>query len=97
MEKRSESIKRRRQEKLANIKFRKIDILILIMTLLGLFGYRHCMHVAEHHKIVIEQQARARKVKIAKEKAADAKKRAAKSVTRTPINWQEASETVTTP
>ena len=66
MEKRSESIKRRRQEKLANIKFRKVDILILVMALLGVLGYHHCMHVAEHHQIVIEQQARAWKVKIAK-------------------------------
>ena len=97
MEKRSESIKRRRQAKLANIKFQKIDILILIMTLLGILGYNYCMHVAEHHQIVIEQQAKARAAKVANEKAAAAKKRAAKSVMRTPINWKESSEKVPYP
>ena len=97
MEKHNRWIKYQRQGTGNKLKLQKIDILILIMTLFGLLGYRHCMHVADHHQIVIEQQAKARAAKIAKEKAAAAKKRAAKSVMRTPINWKESSEKVPYP
>ena len=85
MEKHNRWIKYQRQGTGNKLKLQKIDIIILVITFLCFFGYRHCMRVADHHQIVIEQQAKARAAKIAKEKAAAAKKRAAKSVMRTPI------------
>ena len=97
MEKHNRWIKYQRQGTGNKLKLQKIDIIILVITFLCFFGYRHCMHVADHHQIVIEQQAKARAAKIAKEKAAAAKKRAAKSVMRTPINWKESSEKVPYP
>lgn len=97
MEKRSERIKRQHQDKIKKIRFRKIDLLILLVTFLGLFGYHHCVSVAEHHQVQVEQQAKIRARKLAEEKAAKAKKKAAKSVMRTPINWKESSETVPYP
>ena len=97
MEKHNRWIKYQRQGTGNKLKLQKIDIIILVITFLCFFGYRHCMHVADHHQIVIEQQAKARVAKIAKEKAAAAKKRAAKSVMRTPINWKESSEKVPYP
>ena len=96
MEKHNRWIKYQRQGTGNKLKLQKIDIIILVITFLCFFGYRHCMHVADH-QIVIEQQAKARVAKIAKEKAAAAKKRAAKSVMRTPINWKESSEKVPYP
>ena len=97
MEKHNRWIKYQRQGTGNKLKLQKIDIIILVITFLCFFGYRHCMRVADHHQIVIEQQAKARAAKIAKEKAAAAKKRAAKSVMRTPINWKESSEKVPYP
>ena len=97
MEKHNRWIKYQRQGTGNKLKLQKIDIIILVITFLCFFGYRHCMHVADHHQIVIEQQSKARAAKIAKEKAAAAKKRAAKSVMRTPINWKESSEKVPYP
>lgn len=97
MEKRSERIKRQQQDKIKKTHFRKIDILIVIITILGIFGYRHCVRVADHHQIQVEQRAKARAEKVAAEKAATAKKKAANSVMRTPINWKESSEKVPYP
>ena len=97
MEKHNRWIKYQRQGTGNKLKLQKIDIIILVITFLCFFGYRHCMHVADHHQIVIEQQAKARAAKIARKKAAAAKKRAAKSVMRTPINWKESSEKVPYP
>lgn len=96
MEKRSEWIKRVKREKIDN-NFLRVDILILVIAILGIGGYKHCMHVASHHEIIIEQQAKVRAKKIAEKKAAETHKKVAESVMRTPINWKESSEKVPYP
>lgn len=99
MEKRSVRIQRQRQERWERLNFRKIDLVILIVTILGFGAERWCVQLANRHRLEVEQEQV--KVQVQKtaalKRSAVLKKKKTKSVMRTPINWKQPSETVPYP
>lgn len=97
MEKRSVRIQRERQERWRRLHFRKIDLIILIISILGLGAERWCVWLANRHQLEVKQVQVQSQRRLAAQTTATVKKAQTKSVMRTPINWKKSSETVPYP
>lgn len=97
MEKRSVRIQRQRRERWERLHFRKIDLVILVVSILGFGAERWCVQLADHHQLEVKQVQVQAQRRLTSRKIAALRTEREKSVMRTPINWRKPSETVPYP